>query len=268
MDISKLLFLALCLFAPVSCSRPGAGSVEKETLYQVATLQSLMAGNYDGYVSVGELRAHGDVGLGTFDRLNGEMIVLDGCVYQALGDGTVVVADDSGTTPFSTVTWFDADLCPEIQPFDSLSGLESQLDSAVYAYGRNFIYAVCLDINVSGVVFRSELPQEKPYGPLSEVLQDRQRTFACENISGTVVGVCFPSFFSGQNTTGWHFHFISSDRKQGGHLLEISSSETSTAQLDATPYFNLYLPQDCSFSRRNLSEDFSDAIELVEHSAR
>ena len=268
MDISKLLFLTACLFAALSCGRSGCCSDEKETMYQVATLQSLMAGNFDGYVSIGELKTHGDVGLGTFHRANGEMIVLDGCVYQALGDGSVVVADDSETTPFSTVTWFDADISPEIPPFENVSVLESRLDSVVYAYGRNFIYALRLDVNACSIVFRSSLPQEKPYGPLSEVLPGKQRTFSTENIGGTVVAVYFPSFFSSQNTPGWHFHFISGDRKQGGHLLEISSAETAVAQLDAAQSFCLYLPQDSTFSRRDYSEDMSDAIKAVEHPER
>ncbi|MDO5322230.1 MAG: acetolactate decarboxylase [Bacteroidia bacterium] len=263
---SKSFILALCLFSLAACNQAESDSAEKETMFQVATLQSLMVGNYDGFVSIGELKRHGDVGLGTFERVNGEMIVLDGHVYQALGDGSVRIADDGDTTPFSTVTWFEADITDELNPFENVSALERQLDSIVYGNGRNFIYALRLDIDACDVTFRSELPMEKPYGPLSEVLPDKQRSFSCRNTGGTVVAVYFPSFFSGQNTPGWHFHFISSDRSQGGHMLEISSIGKSTARLDATPYFNLYLPAENTFSRRDLSGDMSEDIEKVEHS--
>lgn len=263
-EIPRLLIIAVSLLSIAACNPSGSGLAEKETMYQVATLQSLMVGNFDGFVTIGELRKHGDTGLGTFDRVNGEMIVLDGRVYQALGDGTVRTADDSGTTPFSTVTWFEADITDEIVPFNDISSLEHQLDSIVLTNGLNFIYALKLETYASAVTFRSELPMEKPYGPLAEVLPDKQRSFACENIPGTVVGVYFPTFFAGQNTPGWHFHFISKDRTQGGHLLGISSAVTSTALLDTTPYFSLYLPQDSSFSRRDLSDDMQDEVDIVE----
>ncbi len=237
---------------------------DRETMYQVATLQSLMVGNYDGYVSIGELKKYGDIGLGTFDRVNGEMIVLDGQVYQALGDGSVKMAEDSQTTPFSTVTFFEADITASIAPFDNLPALTQQLDSIVNACGSNLIYALRLDLKARSVTFRSELPQDKPYGPLAEVLPDKQRSFTCELLDGCLVAVRFPAFFAGQNTPGWHFHFISADRRQGGHLLDVSSSEISVAELDATNRFLMFMPSDESFSHRDLSEDMSEDIRKVE----
>ena len=51
-----------------------------ESIYQVALLQSLAQGYFDGSMTVGDLKTHGDTGIGTFDGLNGEMIVLDGVV--------------------------------------------------------------------------------------------------------------------------------------------------------------------------------------------
>lgn len=271
-NICVYIFVVMSIFSFVSCEdnddENNIGKLDvsgKETMYQVATLQSLMVGNYDGFVRIDELKKHGDIGLGTFNRVNGEMIVLDGNVYQALGDGNVKIADNSETTPFSTVTYFEPDIISRLSPFDSISALTHQLDSIVYVYGRNFIYALKLDVKTKSVTFRSELPQNKPYGPLAQVLPDKQRTFVRENLEGIVVAVYFPSFFAGQNTPGWHFHFISSDRERGGHMLQISTAETSMVQLDATPYFGLYLPEEKSFSQCDLSDDMSGDIGKVEH---
>lgn len=274
MKTRKICILAFGVIGALSfgsCTNSGndknistSDASDNETMYQVATLQSLMVGNYDGFVGIDELKKHGDIGLGTFNRVNGEMIVLEGNVYQALGDGTVKIADDSETTPFSTVTFFEPDITSTISPFESLSALTQQLDSIVYDYGRNLIYALRIDVKTKNVVFRSELAQDKPYAPLAKVLPDAQRSFECENLDGTIVAVYFPSFFTGQNTPGWHFHFISNDRTQGGHMLEISTSETSTAQLDATPYFDMYLPEEKTFSQRDLSDDMSEDIGKVE----
>lgn len=46
-----------------------------------------MAGLYGGTMTVGELLEHGDLGLGTLDSIDGELIVLDGKAYQAKGSG-------------------------------------------------------------------------------------------------------------------------------------------------------------------------------------
>ena len=62
---------------------------DRETLYQVSTIDALMQGAYEGVQPVSEIRKHGDFGIGTFDALDGEMIVLDGTVYQAKADGKI-----------------------------------------------------------------------------------------------------------------------------------------------------------------------------------
>ena len=82
---------------------------DRETFFQVSLLQGLTLGDYHGSVSVKELKRKGDIGLGTFDGLDGEMIMLDGSVYKAKGDGTVELADDSETIPFCGITFFDDD---------------------------------------------------------------------------------------------------------------------------------------------------------------
>ena len=60
---------------------------EPVKLFQYNTLGALMAGLYGGTMTVGELLEHGDLGLGTLDSIDGELIVLDGKAYQAKGSG-------------------------------------------------------------------------------------------------------------------------------------------------------------------------------------
>src|SRR5258708_35637382 len=57
--------------------------------YQISTSAALVQGVSEGTVSSRKLLANGDFGLGTFERLDGEMVVLDGIIYQVRGDGTV-----------------------------------------------------------------------------------------------------------------------------------------------------------------------------------
>jgi alpha-acetolactate decarboxylase len=79
------------------------------TLYQRSTIGALLAGIFDGDETVGELLTRGDFGLGTFNALDGEMVVLDGACYHLRSDGTVELANLAARTPFAAVTRFEAE---------------------------------------------------------------------------------------------------------------------------------------------------------------
>ena len=63
--------------------------VPQHTLFQVSTSGALVQGIYQRVVSSRFLLNYGDFGLGTFENLDGEMVVLDGAIYQVRGDGKV-----------------------------------------------------------------------------------------------------------------------------------------------------------------------------------
>src|ERR1700761_666729 len=79
------------------------------TLFQISTSRALVQGVYSEAVSSSQLLAHGDFGLGTFDELDGEMVLLDGTIYQVRSDGSVSKVDENAGTPFATVLRFTAD---------------------------------------------------------------------------------------------------------------------------------------------------------------
>ena len=72
-------------------------------MYQVSTLQALALGYSRAVITVGELIREGDTGLGTFEDVNGEMIVMDGHCYRADRDGNVTVVDPGTGVPFAAV---------------------------------------------------------------------------------------------------------------------------------------------------------------------
>src|SRR5258707_15756549 len=82
---------------------------EDKTIFQSSTVDALMEGASSGDMTMGELKTHGDFGLGTFDGLDGEMIELDGKVFQVRADGRAHPVEDSARTPFATVSFFKAD---------------------------------------------------------------------------------------------------------------------------------------------------------------
>lgn len=238
-------------------------SADRENLSQVALLQSLAQGYFGGTVTVKDLRAMGDIGIGTFEGLNGEMIVLDGTVYQALGDGRVVVAKDTEIIPFANVTFFDKDVTLKLSNIADKAAFEKVLNQAVKEQGANSFYMVKLHTEFPSILFRSEYGSSKPYPTLVEALKGKQTEFAHKNIKGTLVGLYCPSYMGELNSVGWHFHFISDDRKHGGHILELSIKE-GEVQMDKTDKFSMVLHKDKAFHELNLAKDMSADIRSAE----
>ena len=121
----------LCAMVLVFCAMAEESATiqdvtDGDVLYQVALLQSLAQGYFDGIVTVGELKRHGDTGIGTFEGVNGEMIVLDGTVYQAVADGSIAIPSDEETVPFSNVTYFDVD---ETLALSGIAELAAQIEA-------------------------------------------------------------------------------------------------------------------------------------------
>ena len=258
--------IALAVMAGLLAGSVGYASpavAERESLNQVALLQSLAQGYFGGTVKVRDMRSLGDIGIGTFEGLNGEMIMLDGTVYQALGDGRVVVADDQEAVPYATVTYFDNDVSVRLSDVKDKAAFEKILDEKVKEFGENSFYMIRLHTEFSSVLFRSEYGSQKPYPTLVEALKGKQTEFTAKNIKGTLVGLYCPNYMGGLNTPGWHFHFLSDDRKQGGHILELSLKQGSV-EFDKTDKFTMILHDDKAFHEMNLAKDMSKDISSAE----
>jgi len=221
-----------------------------DSMYQVSLLQAFMHGEYDGVVKVGDLKKHGDIGLGTFEGVNGEMIVLDGVVYQAAADGSINVMKDDEKIPFATVTKFDEDgniTNITASNFDDLTG---QLNKTIEEYGTNNMYVIKIKGDFSNITVRSVEKQEKPYKEFTDVAAVDQKVFNHTDQTGTLVAVYFPEYMNELNMHGWHLHFLSDDKTKGGHVLGFNGLKGS-AQIDEIHEFNMILPTDDSFAKMN-----------------
>lgn len=253
-------------FAVTGCGKEDSDKLQKQdndVIYQVSLLQGLTLGDYYGSVTVAELKKHGDIGIGTFDALDGELIMLDGVVYRASGDGSVEVVDDKETIPFSNVTFMDADESRDFKDEMNYEGLLAELNAMVEEKGKNRFYVIRIDGSFNEMNVRSEYAQEEPYKPLVEVLETDQTFFDYTDIEGTVVGLYCPPYMSDLNAVGWHLHFISEDRSKGGHVLGFEISDV-TMKWDDTDGFQMILPQNESFQNFDLTVDQSEDIEEVE----
>ncbi len=243
----------------------GAGSANastgRETLYQVSTIDALQQGVFNGIQPVGELRKHGDCGIGTFDALDGEMIVLDGVVYQATADSRVRIAPDNLTVPFATVTYFDRDFVNVT--VEQMNYTAFTLLMADRLPSQNMVYAVRMHGTLPFLKVRMIPAQEKPYPSLSEAAGN-ESVYTYTNISGSVVGCYIPVFFGGLNVVGYHLHFIGDDRQTGGHILDFTVPEHTAVEYDITPEFTMILPTSGDFTEVDLSQDLSREVSNAE----
>lgn len=193
---------------------------KKETniLYQYSVINALSAGVYDGDLTVNKLKKHGDFGLGTFNNIDGEMIVLDGKISQVKTDGVPVEADKNLLSPFAAVTFFRSDKTIELKTPQTLQQIKKIIDASVPS--ANYLYAVKISGDFQKVKTRSVPKQQKPFPDLASVIKN-QVTFEKEPVNGTVIGFKMPEFIDGVNVKDFHFHFLSDDKNFGGHLLDL-----------------------------------------------
>jgi acetolactate decarboxylase len=234
---------------------------DHETLYQVSTIDALMLGVYDGIQPISELKKHGDFGIGTFDALEGEMIVLDGKVYQAKADGGVYLVMDTATTPFATVTKFDRDF--SLTTGQPMNFSVFSKDMSTRLPSQNMIYAVRVHGTFPWMKVRAIPAQQKPYPTLTDAAKN-QSVYTYTYTTGTLVGVYMPAFFDGLNVPGYHLHFLSDDHQTGGHILDFVVPANTTVEYDITPKFEMLLPTSGAFTGVNLSQDLSKDLAWVE----
>lgn len=190
-------------------------------VYQVSTIASLLAGGYDGTVTVGALLRHGNFGLGTYNGVDGEMVVLDGRAYRCSVDAVAHPAPAAMETPFAVVTDFHPQKTTAVAGGQSLDRLEASLDALPLSASR--ILAVRVAGRFATMQVRSEPKQTPPYRPLAEVIKTQQAVHDLGAVSGTLVGFRFPASASSVNVAGWHFHFITADGKRCGHVLGLTT---------------------------------------------
>ena len=250
---TAMLFLAaLALW----CTQAWSGNV----LTQISTIDALLAGAYDGQTTIGELKTFGDLGIGTFHALDGEMIALNGKVFQARADGQIVEVPDSLTTPFAVMVFFEAEKTLPLPSGINLEGLTLMIDPLLPS--ANLFYAFRIEGTFEMMRVRSVPGQTKPYPPLTEVVE-HQYLKTLEKIEGVVVGFRCPPFVRGVNVPGYHLHFIDRDETAGGHVLEFSVAK-AVLQWNEIANFRMMLPRDPLFSRMNLEKDRQEDLRKVE----
>ncbi len=233
---------------------------EPHVLFQASTIGALLDGAYDGDLSFAELAEHGDLGLGTLNGLDGEMIALDGGFYRADVDGWIRPVEAAERTPFAVVTRFQPTVEEEIAGPLSHEQLLARLDGLIPAGASSC--AIRLDGSFEWVRARSVPRQSPPYRSLTEVVAE-QHEFDLADVEGTMLGFRFPSYAEGIEVAGYHLHFIDSARERGGHVLD-SRAGGLRAGLDPSDELHVELPPHIDLGDPGLSAEAHAALVSAE----
>ena len=238
--------------------------MKSNKIYQVSTLQALALGYTKSVITAQELLQNGDIGLGTFEAVDGEMIILDGVCYQAKQDGSVVRSEDSAGVPFAVAGSVNDGKRVKMEDMQDIEAIKSELTLMIdLDFSLNSIHIARIDGFFDVIHARAGAPYQSQHVTLKNILSKTQKDFSFEQLKGTLVCVYFPDYMDGINAAGWHLHFISEDRKLGGHVFKaaLSSGECVLQKIDK---IEIQLPNDAAFDTYSLKSASNDEIKEVE----
>jgi acetolactate decarboxylase len=240
-------------------NKPAPSRKPRPPVFISAPLAALVEGIYRADTTIGRLLQKGNFGIGTFNDLDGELVLLDGKVYCLRPQGDAEVIGDDVRTPFALVTQFEGDTEERFDTPVAEADFEHALLDLIPS--TNLMYALRIEGRFSYVRARS-VPKQSNYLPLAEVAQ-LQTVFEFHDVDGVIVGFYTPDFLSGIHMSGLHLHFITADRKHGGHLLG-AASERVTATLQHAPSIELGLPLTLDFLTMERTRDMEADLDKVE----
>ncbi|HEN9165141.1 TPA: acetolactate decarboxylase [Streptococcus agalactiae] len=237
---------------------------ETVKLFQYSTLSSLMAGLYKGSLTIGELLTHGDLGIGTVHMIDGELIVLDGKAYQAIGtDGKaeIIQLSDDVTVPYAAVLPHYIQKQFDINAETDNKDLEEMILKNFE--GQNLFKSLKIKGTFSRMHVRMipKSPQHKRFADIAS----NQPEFTRENVSGTLVGIWTPELFHGVGVKGFHVHFISDDLTFGGHVMDYSLTQGKVEIGKVDQLDQCFPTQDQEFLKANFDlQKLREDIDLSE----
>lgn len=256
--IKILIILSILISLSLGCTKDDNsvnGDDDSPVLVQVSVIDALLQGIFEGIIPISDLKDYGDIGIGTFDKLDGEMIMYNDTIYQVVYSGEVKIPSEDIKTPFASVCNWKTNSSFPLESFN-FDSLQTNFDD--YFPTANIFYGV----KMKGKFKYMKTRIVEPNKPLGEAAAN-QHEFEFNNIDGDIVGFYCPEYVKGINATGFHLHFLSADRKSGGHILSFEIEKVDV-ELCFLYDFKLILPEDGSFFNGDFTVDRQEELEEAE----
>ena len=193
--------------------------------FHFSTASNLLNGKYEGSFTINELQKNGSIGIGTINRLDGELIVIDGKSYSIKSDGKAYLLNGDEKIPFAVVCDFQPSINLNLQNIDfNFEKLEEYLNKRFSNSDR--FYAFRINGEFPKIVTRSGPKVNPPFPPFKEVIKHTV-SFKYQNVKGWLIGFKSPEISKGINIPGYHFHFIDDSYSFGGHVDEFQLNKAN-----------------------------------------
>lgn len=215
---------------------------EEKLIYHYSVMDAMRNGVYKGDITVKKLRDKGNFGLGTYNFLDGEMIVLDGNFYRIASSGQVTKAESEREVPFASLVVFSADKEYEISGIATIEALQNEIRNRLPS--SNKPYALRIECSFESIVTGgAKRLEEKDTTSIAELMKTRP-LYQKEHISGTMVGFYNPPSFAAVDLSPFHFHFISADKTFGGHFISgVLATAKIKISIDEKSGYEIVLPK-------------------------
>ena len=227
---------------------------------QFSLFSVLLSGRYDGVIRIAELKKYGNMCIATMDRLDGEMQMIDGVVYQACADGHIYLPGDDATIPFGTIADFHAEEKLLLENIPSYELFEERVNELCPQ--ENFPLAIRFTGTFRRMKVRTVGRQERDGIGLAEAAQN-EAVFDLQDCSGDLMGFRRPGYVKGVNAPGWHLHFVDTPRQHGGHVVNLSLLEGELCFCYADD-FQIRLPDPAVLAGLDLARDWSAELKKAE----
>jgi acetolactate decarboxylase len=253
------LFLTIYLF---SCQSKAdkkeaievAGAKEVPLFYHYSIWYAFVNKVYEGDLTVKRLKQNGDIGLGSYTLLDGELIMLDGIPYQVREDGVVKVAEDTAKIVYVNASFFKKDQSFSLDQVISYDTLRSRLNGQLPT--KNYFYAFKIHGTFNNLKCGGLHKQERPFIKGLDMLIPSRPVYAKKEVTGTMVGFYCPEFIGQINVAGYHLHFISDDKKYGGHVMQFSEGNKLDVAISKITRYQFELPETADYEKVSMEKTF------------
>lgn len=226
---------------------------KSDTFYHYSIWWAFVNKVFEGDITAAELKTKGDIALGSYNLLDGELIMLDGKLYQAKENGEVLEPSDSLKIAYANATFFDAEGSFNIDKAENYENLRAQINEQLPS--KNFFYAFKIKGNFKHMKCGGLHKQTPPFEEGLDVLIPNRPIFERSDFRGTMVGFYCPQFIGNINVAGFHLHFISEDETFAGHVMEFEA-ENLMVEFDKMNEYQFVLPETKDYENVGFDKEF------------
>ena len=210
----------------------------------MGTFAAALSGAVNGDVSYRQVMQKGDFGLGTFNGITGELVAYDGRFYQISEQGKTVKVDPGWLTPYVQVIFFHPQIEKMIISATDYDSLKKEL--SMLLFNRSIPYAIHISGTFDRLKMRGRCPRK------SGMKAQQEPVYVREALEGDLVGYYFLEHLLSLTTPGYHLHFLSADKENSGHLMDLSFTSPVTVELQSIQDIDFHIPNSEDYISANI----------------